>query len=75
MGVKGAGPEFDHSPISSEEIKNAWSYTSTPPIHIYGVVFSLKKHRNTFTFDIICEYDIGTEKIALSSCQYGETLV
>jgi hypothetical protein len=28
--------------------KNAWSYTSTPPIHLYGVVLSLKKHRDTF---------------------------
>jgi hypothetical protein len=30
---------------------NAWSYTSTPPTRLHGVVLSLKeKHRNSFTF-------------------------
>jgi hypothetical protein len=30
--VKRPGREFDHSPPSSVEVKNEWSYTSTPPI-------------------------------------------
>jgi hypothetical protein len=30
LGVKRPGREADHSPPSSAEIKNAWSYTSTP---------------------------------------------
>jgi hypothetical protein len=30
-GGKAAGGEADHSPPSSAEVKNAWSYTSTPP--------------------------------------------
>jgi hypothetical protein len=34
------GREADHSPPSSAEIKNAWSYTSTPPIRLHGVVLS-----------------------------------
>jgi hypothetical protein len=29
--------------------KNAWSYTSTPPIRLNGVVLSLKKHKDNFT--------------------------
>jgi hypothetical protein len=29
--VKQPGCEADHSPPSSAEVKNAWSYTSTPP--------------------------------------------
>jgi hypothetical protein len=29
LGVKRPGRETDHSPPSSAEIKNAWSYTST----------------------------------------------
>jgi hypothetical protein len=29
-GGKAAGHEADHSPPSSAEVKNAWSYTSTP---------------------------------------------
>jgi hypothetical protein len=30
LGVKRPGYEADHSPPSSAEVKNAWSYTSTP---------------------------------------------
>jgi hypothetical protein len=31
-GVQWPGCEVDHSPPSSGEVKNVWSYTSTPPI-------------------------------------------
>jgi hypothetical protein len=31
LGVKRPGREANHSPPSSAEIKNAWSYTSTLP--------------------------------------------
>jgi hypothetical protein len=48
LGVKQPGHEVDHSPPSSAEVKNAWSYTSTPPICFHGVV--LNKHRDSFTF-------------------------
>jgi hypothetical protein len=30
LGVKVSGREADHSPSSSAEVKNAWSYTSAP---------------------------------------------
>jgi hypothetical protein len=30
----------DHSPPSSAEVKNAWSYASTPPVLFHGVVLS-----------------------------------
>jgi hypothetical protein len=49
LGVKRPGRETDHSPPSSAEVRNAWSYTSTHPIRLYGVVLS-KKHRDNFTF-------------------------
>jgi len=39
-GVKRPGREADHSPPYGDEFKNAWSYTSTPPIRIHGVVLS-----------------------------------
>jgi hypothetical protein len=29
-GVKRPGPEADHSPPSSSEVKNEWNYSSTP---------------------------------------------
>jgi hypothetical protein len=36
--VKRPGPNAHHSPLSSAEVKSAWSYTSTPPIHLRGAV-------------------------------------
>jgi hypothetical protein len=38
LGVKRPGREADQSPPSSAEVKNAWSYTSAPPIRLHGVV-------------------------------------
>jgi hypothetical protein len=40
LGVKQLGREADHSLLSSAEVNDAWSYTSTPPIHLYGMVLS-----------------------------------
>jgi hypothetical protein len=34
------GHEADHSSPSSAEVKNAWSYASTSPMPLHGVVFS-----------------------------------
>jgi hypothetical protein len=48
LGVKRPGREADHSPPCSAEFKNVWSYTSTPPIGLHGVV--LPKHGDNFTF-------------------------
>jgi len=39
-GGKAAGREADHLPPSSAKFKNAWSYTSTPPTRLHGVVIS-----------------------------------
>jgi hypothetical protein len=39
-GVKRPGCEADHSPPSSVEVKNAWSYTSISPIRFHGMVLS-----------------------------------
>jgi hypothetical protein len=40
LGVKRPGREADHSPPSIAEVKNAWSYTSTPPLRFHGIVLS-----------------------------------
>jgi len=29
--------EADYSPPSNAQVKNAWSYTSTPPLSIHGM--------------------------------------
>jgi hypothetical protein len=34
------GLEADHSPPPSAEVKNEWSYTSTPPIRLHGLVLN-----------------------------------
>jgi hypothetical protein len=36
LGVKRPECEADHSSPSSAEVKNAWGYTSTPPISLHG---------------------------------------
>jgi hypothetical protein len=36
-GIKWPKREFDHSPPSSAEVKNEWSYASTPPVRLRGV--------------------------------------
>jgi len=38
--VKRPGREADHSPPSSAEVRNAWTYTSTALICVHGVVLS-----------------------------------
>jgi hypothetical protein len=40
LGIQRPGREADHTPTSSAEVKNAWSYTSTPPISLHDVVLS-----------------------------------
>jgi hypothetical protein len=46
LSVKRPGREADHSPSSSVEAKNAWSYTSTPPIHLHVMLLSLSTGTN-----------------------------
>jgi hypothetical protein len=58
-GIKQLGREADHSLPYSAEVKNAWSYTYTPPyaimawclikqmIHLHYMII---KHRDNFTF-------------------------
>ena len=43
-GVKRPGIESEHSPPSSVEVTNEWSYASTPPVCIHG------GHRENFIF-------------------------
>jgi hypothetical protein len=40
LGVKWPGHEAYHSSPSSAEVKKAWSYTSTPPKYLHGMVLS-----------------------------------
>jgi hypothetical protein len=53
-GVKWLGSEVCHSPPPSAEVKNVWSYTSTPPIRLHGVVL-----RDNFTFTFTITSDVA----------------
>jgi len=48
--VKRPGREADHSFPSSAKVRDAWSYTCTPPICLHDVVLSCIKHRDKYTF-------------------------
>jgi hypothetical protein len=56
LGVKRPGREADHSPQSSAQVKNAWSYTLNPQ-YVF-TAWCLVKHRDNFTFiykiDVTC---------------------
>jgi hypothetical protein len=56
LGVKRPGREADNSPPSSVEVKNAWSYTSTPQ-YVFMAWCSVKP-RDNFTFTL--EREIGS---------------
>jgi hypothetical protein len=45
-GVKLPGREADHTPPFSAEVKNAFSYTSTP--QYFFVTWCVTKHKNNF---------------------------
>jgi hypothetical protein len=62
LGVKRSGREADYSPPSSAEIKNACSYTSTPPVRLHGAVLSLNKRRGT-TLPVQALYVVNNEVI------------
>jgi hypothetical protein len=49
LRVKRPGREADHSP-SSVEVKNVWSYTSTPPCVL--LLWNLVKHRGNFALPL-----------------------
>jgi len=51
LGVQRPGYEADHSPPSSVEVKNAWTYTSIPQ-YVF-MARCLVKHRDNFTFPFI----------------------
>jgi hypothetical protein len=66
LGVKWPGCEADHSPPSSADVKNAWSYNSTPTIRLHGVVL---RDNFTFTHKIAIQLHLVAESFTIySSC-------
>jgi hypothetical protein len=74
-GVKQLGREADHSPPSSVEVKNAWSYTST---HQYVfMAWCLVKHRDnfTFTFNPLCCFSTSVYCVVYFVIDVAQTLL
>jgi hypothetical protein len=57
LGIKWPGREADHSPPSSAEVKNGWSYTSIPQCAF--MAWCLVKHRDNFTFTLIFQWNLN----------------
>jgi hypothetical protein len=55
LGVKWLGREADHSPPSSAEVKNAWSYTCTPLVGPPWRGAQLKKAQGQLYLYLYCE--------------------
>jgi len=53
MWVKRPGREADHSPPSSDEVKNEWSSTSTPP-YAFMACCSVKSTGTTLPLTVTC---------------------
>jgi hypothetical protein len=53
LGVKWPGPEADHSPPPSAEVKECVKLYLHSPIRLHGVVLSFKKHRDKLTFAVL----------------------
>jgi len=54
LAVKEPGREADHSPLSSAEVKNAWSYTSTVR-YTFMTWFSVKEKHKCYVADIFTQ--------------------
>jgi hypothetical protein len=73
LGVKRPGREADHSPPSSAEVKNAWSYASAPQYaFMAGCSIKKKKHRENFSLPLPYTHNnkyqtLNEEKIIIKS--------
>jgi hypothetical protein len=68
LGVKRPRREADHSP-SGAEVKNEWSYTSTPPIRLHGVVLKAQGRLYVYVLHI---YNAHLWAMELCSSEFGE---
>jgi hypothetical protein len=74
-GVKRPEHEDNHSPLSRVEVKNAWSYTSTPP-YVF-MVWCLVKHKMrlmAWYLVYVCRRTDTRLKEA-TFCNYGRTIL
>jgi hypothetical protein len=58
-GVKRPGREVNHSPPSSDDVKNKWSYTSTALICLNNV------DREKFTFSFLSRFATNVNEVKI----------
>jgi hypothetical protein len=56
LGIKNLEYEVDHSPPPNAEVKNEWSYTSTPPTCLHA----MHRVNFAFTFSVISFHKLNT---------------
>jgi hypothetical protein len=66
LGLKCPRCEADYSAPSSAEVKNAWSYTSTPQ-YVF-MAWCLVKHRDKFTLHYLTNNPLYQELQLLNMC-------
>jgi len=64
LEVKRPGREADHSHTSSAEVKNAFSYTSTPPVRLHGVIVKLSLSVDGHLPDGFCSWKLNRKATA-----------
>jgi len=78
-GVNRPKREAEHSPPSIGDVRNTWSYTSTPPYvfmawclikhrirRLHRIAWYLVKHRNNFALCFTCFWDAGEILLGLT---------
>jgi hypothetical protein len=69
-GIKRPRREADHSPLSSDEVKYAWNYTSISPSVF--MAWCLIKYRDYFTFTIPNTFQKVLRQYSFSSYRRGQ---
>jgi hypothetical protein len=69
-GSKRSGRDLDHSLPPHAEVKNAWSYTSTPPVRLHGMVLG-QAHGQPYFYSTISPLQFCRESSVGIATGYG----
>jgi hypothetical protein len=64
-GIKRQGSEVNYSPPSSAQVKNEWSYPSTPPTRLHGmdrenfILYLIFNKKDNFAHNIYSDHVFG----------------
>jgi hypothetical protein len=75
LGVKGPERELHHSHPCTDEVKNEWSYTSTPPVRLHGVDRDKYNFQEIFFRERLCtvgSYESGISDRPLNFAKFRQ---